>query len=459
MENLLHIARTIFDQALADCSVDQALAHHVSVDGNTLRLGDESIDLRKLQRIRVIAVGKASRPMLGALLQRLQLPGNFDLAGVLIAPDAAPEPASQLPASPLPSGFEYFAGGHPSPNQASLDGARAALAMLGQLPQNASETTLCLFLISGGASAMMELPLDPTISLADTAAFHRALVGSGASISEINCVRKHFSAVKGGRLTQAAGHAVCRSLLISDVPIGREDALGSGPTLPDSSTLAECKAILERYHLLPSFPPAVRRFFESDKLRETPKPQDFHTQATVLLSAESLAQAAARRAESLGWMPMLVNECDEWEYKDAARYLLDRLRNLRAQHSRVCLISAGEISVSLSSNGSGHPAPGVGGRNQQFALYAATLLTPQDDPIAILSAGSDGIDGNSPAAGAVIDRSMLAGENLDSAKLALATFDAYPFLLGRNAAILTGPSGNNLRDLRLFVTGPPTQTL
>ena len=118
---------------------------------------------------------------------------------------------------------------------------------------------------------MMELPLDSSITLADTASFHRALVGSGASITEINCVRKHFSAVKGGRLAQAAGNAMCRSLLLSDVPVGREDALGSGPTVPDSSTVEECREILQRYRLLAQFPTAVRRFFESNALVETPK--------------------------------------------------------------------------------------------------------------------------------------------------------------------------------------------
>jgi hydroxypyruvate reductase len=325
--------------------------------------------------------------------------------------------------------------------------------MLRDLPHSSAENSLCFFLISGGASAMMELPLDSSISLADTAGFHRALVGSGASITEINCVRKHFSAVKGGRLAQAARNAICRSLLISDVPLGREDALGSGPTIPDSSTIEECKEILGRYQLLAQFPAAVRRFFESDALVETPKPGEMQAPATVLLSAQTLAEAAAENARALGYFPVIDISCDEWEYKAAASHLLDRLRTLRASHPDVCLISTGEVGVTLPAAHNTGETVGIGGRNQQFALYAATLLRPQDGAVAVLSAGSDGIDGNSPAAGAIADRETVAGDALSQGKQALETFDAYSFLSDRGAAIVIGPSGNNLRDLRILIAG------
>jgi hydroxypyruvate reductase len=406
-------------------------------------LGEETIDLARVQRVRIVAVGKAARTMLSSLLQHLSLPSQCDLAGVLIAPEESPRASGQLP-----GGIQFFAGGHPSPNEASFAGARAALTMLRELPQNTAQISPCFFLISGGASAMMELPLDPSISLADTASFHRVLVGSGASITEINCVRKHFSAVKGGRLAQAAGDAMCRSLLLSDVPAGREDALGSGPTVPDSSTVDECRELLERFRLLEQFPSAVRRFFESDALVETPKPAELQERAFVLLSAQSLAEAAANNATALGYFPMIDNSCDDWEYKAAARYLLDRLRTLRLQHPRACVISTGEVSVTLPAE-----STGVGGRNQQFALYAATLLRPEDEPISIFSAGSDGIDGNSPAAGAVVDRELVQGDGLPPAMRALEQFDTYSFLSNRRAAIVIGPSGNNLRDLRILIAG------
>ncbi len=448
MTNLRDIARRIFDQSLTDCSVEQAVARHVCVRGETLQVGEETIDLGQVRRVQIVAVGKAARSMLVSLLRQLSLPRRYDLAGVLIAPEE-----SQNVATKLPREIQFFAGGHPSPNAASFAGARAALTMLRKLPQDTVDKSLCFFLISGGASAMMELPLDSAISLADTASFHRALVGSGASITEINCVRKHFSAVKGGRLAQAAGNAICRSLLLSDVPIGREDALGSGPTIPDSSTVEQCREIVERYQLLAQFPVAVRRFFESDALVETPKPEELQARASVLLSAQTLAEAAANNARALGYFPVIDNSCDEWEYKVAARHLLDQLRTLRANHPRACIISAGEVSVTLPAQNDVMKKVGIGGRNQQLALYAATLLTPEDDPVAILSAGSDGIDGNSPAAGAVVDRETVEGDAFSQAVHAVEEFDTYSFLSSRGTAIVIGPSGNNLRDLRILIAG------
>lgn len=448
MTDLRDIARKLFKQSLADCSVERAVARHVSVHGETLHVGEETIDLGRVQRVRIVAAGKAARTMLVSLLQQLRLPGHCDLAGVMIAPEE-----SQSITTKLPDQIQFFAGGHPSPNEASFAGARAALKMLRDLPQDCAENSLCFFLISGGASAMMELPLDSSISLADTAAFHRALVGSGASIAEINCVRKHFSAVKGGRLAQAAGNSMCRSLLISDVPIGREDALGSGPTIPDSSTVEDCREIVERYQLLAQFPAAVRRFFESNALVETPKPGELQAPASVLLSAQTLSEAAAKNARALGYFPVIDNSCDEWEYKAAARYLLDRLRTLRVSHPDLCLISTGEVGVTLPAAHETGKTVGIGGRNQQFALYAATLLRPEDGSVAVLSAGSDGIDGNSPATGAIVDRETVAGDAFSGAMDALEAFDTYSFLSDRGAALVIGPTGNNLRDLRILIAG------
>ncbi len=462
MHSLRDTARTIFEQALADCSVRRAMERHVRVQGEKLYLGEDSLDIGNLRRLRVVAVGKAASAMLSSLLELVPVPSTCDVSGILIAPSAP---------SKLPPGFQHFAGGHPLPNEASLAGAQAALAMLDAVPK--TDDTLCLFLLSGGASAMMELPLDPAISLADTAAFHRVLVASGASITEINCVRKHFSAVKGGRLALAARNARCYSLLVSDVPLGQEDALGSGPTLPDSSTVEQCRQILAHHEILPQFPAAVQRFFTSSALPETPKPATLHASACMLLHTDHLAEAARRRAEALGWTVILDNTCDDWDYKEAAHYLLGRLRALQQQHERVCLLSAGEVVVRLPASKTGEPV-GIGGRNQQFALYAATLLNPEDRPIAVLSAGSDGIDGTSPAAGAVVDETTLNEQSInfpetatpfggtslggpdrrDSYKAALdalAKFNTYPFLMKRHATVMTGPTGNNLRDLRILL--------
>jgi hydroxypyruvate reductase len=466
---LNQLARTIFGQALADCSIERAFEQKMkvvtAVDGRKkLLFGENVVDLAHVKHVRIVAIGKASRTMLEALLP---LPAHCDLAGVLIAP---------APPKELPPEFEFFAGGHPVPDEASFAGARAVLSMLQELPESVSgaKETLCLFLISGGASAMMELPLDPVISLTDTIAFHRALVHSGASIAEMNCVRKHFSAVKGGRLALVARGAECLSVLVSDVPSGHLDTIASGPTVPDTSTIYNCREILTRYNLIERFPASVRRFFASPDLPETPKPDTLTARTLTLLDASDLAEAARQRAEQLGFHVVIDNTCDDWDYRAASEYLLARLRMLRREHTRICLISVGEVAVSSASDGIGAGDDlmnsGIGGRNQHFALYTATLLESADGPIAVLSAGSDGIDGNSAAAGAVVNEQTLssakpgvsAPDNIPmdewlgtEAQMALQQFRSFAFLESSGATITTGPTGNNLRDLRILLAEQP----
>ena len=448
-DSLRKQASDIFARALESCSLQQAFARKIrTAPGPTLLLeGHAPLDLQHIRRIRIVAIGKAAIPMLHGIYPLL--PAACDISGILIAP--------QQPAN-FPRAFQFFPGGHPVPNAASFDGARAALAMLRQAatpdpnaePEADPAHTLCLFLISGGASAMMELPLAPDISLEDTIAFHRALVHSGASIAEINCVRKHFSAVKGGRLALAAGSCSTLSLLLSDVPPGHLDALASGPTLPDPTTVARCHEIIAQYRLMEQWPTSVQAFFNS-AIPETPKAADLQPNLFTLLSSDDLAQAARHEAEHLGFHTVIDNTCDDWDYRPAAQHLLDHLRQLRATHPRVCLISTGELTVQVPAN------PGTGGRNQHFALHAATLLTPADVPTAILSAGSDGIDGNSSAAGAIIDRLTLHNPAItpDEAAQALEHFNANPILDRIGATLTTGPTGNNLRDLRLLLCDSP----
>ena len=452
---LRKIACDLFLQSLANCNVDQAFAHKVrrvaEADRTFLALGDETIDLNRVRHIGVVAVGKAASTMLKALLPSLQGSTQCTLSGVLITSD---EPVD------LPPGFRFFAGGHPTPNQASIDGAEAAVALVRSLRSKAATTddALCLFLISGGASAMMELPLDSRIPLEDTVKFHRELVHCGGSIAEINCVRKHFSAVKGGRLALEAEGILSYSLLVSDVPLGHLDALGSGPTMPDTSTVDQCREVLTRYRLMERFPTSVKQFFSSSRFVETPKAADLASKTVTLLSPDDLAAIVKRRAGDLGFYAVIDNTCDDWNYKDAAEYLLKRLQELRREHSRVCLISSGELTVELPEVSGlyfakGEQGPGAGGRNQLFALYTATLLRPSDASIAVLSAGTDGIDGNSRAAGAVVNEETLSGEErlLSEAREALRRFDSGTFLREAGLSVVTGATGNNLRDLRILL--------
>jgi hydroxypyruvate reductase len=445
MADLKELARNIFDQVLADCSIERSFGRilHIAADAQGARLvlgTDDVVALDRLKQVRILSIGKAAAPMLQALLSRLPLPPSCDLQGVLIAPGGRPPD--------LPATIQFFAGGHPYPNAASFAGASAALSMLDSLGGASPDDALCIFLISGGASAMMELPLDRTISLDDTVAFHRSLVAAGATIVEMNCVRKHFSAVKGGRLAVAAGSAQKISLLVSDVPPLHLDALASGPTIPDPTTVAQCREILARYSLLEQFPASVRSFFASPDLPETPKPGQVVSPNWKALDSEELANCALHRAAGLGFHAVIDNTCDDWTYDAAADYLLSRLRQLRREHPRVCLISTGEVTVQLPHAFSS----AKGGRNQHFALYAATRLRPSDAPIAILSAGSDGIDGNSVAAGAFIDDRTLDQASLRAqAQHALDGFDSYPLLSTLGATVVTGPTGHNLRDLRILL--------
>ena len=439
--NLNEIARAIFAEALAACSVEDAMRAKVSArDGGYTLCGaaNESpleIDLTSVRRVVVIAVGKAAAVMLSSLLQVVQIPEGCLLSGVLIAPE--------LPAD-LPAGIAYFAGGHPLPSPASFEAAQAALTLVREASA-CNELAFCFFLLSGGASAMMELPLDASITLDDTIAFHRALVLSGAPIEEMNCVRKHFSAVKGGRLGEAGAGMPYVTLAVSDVPAARLDVLASGPTLSDPSTVNECREVLARYGLLEQFPARVRDFFLAD-IPETPKPAAFTARALTLLSDRDLAAAAKRAAEAMGFHAVIDDGGDNWEYSRAADFLIARLESLRTRHSRVCLIAPGETVVKVPPS-----SAGIGGRNQHFALYTATLLK-DTRATAILSAGSDGIDGNSRFAGAVVDENTLNTPPQREAALdALRRFDSATFLHGMGATIETGPTGNNLRDLRLLL--------
>jgi hydroxypyruvate reductase len=360
------------------------------------------------------------------------------LSGIVAAPVP---PVSQL------SGFRYFLGGHPIPNQDSLRAGQAVLKAFSTLP----EKSLIIYLISGGGSAALEAPIDKEVSLEDLAATYQALVLSGAPIAEINAIRKHLSALKGGRMAQAAAQAGVAqqvSLMISDVPENALDSLASGPTMPDSSTVAQCYAIAEKYNLLQQFPASVRELFEQRALEETPKANDSafeNARWWPLLSNSTAQKSAAAAASRAGFAVEIDNSCDDWDYVRAADYLLQRLRTLRKGASRVCLISGGEVTVKVDTAG------GIGGRNQQFALYCAHKIV--GDSVTILSAGTDGIDGNSPAAGAVAD-----GTTVERARAAqrdpasaLRRFDAFAFFDSLGDTVVTGPTGNNIRDLRVLL--------
>ena len=450
LEELHTGARDIFTNALRACDIALAFDRHLHFEGRTLvrhpspRLPEITQPLDRFKNFYVISLGKAALNMQDALLERL--PTKAHVKGVCSG--------LQIPKK-RNRHIRYFAGGHPLPNEDSFAAAHAALGLL----KHAKKDTFIFFLISGGGSAMMELPRDKHISLDDTIAFHETLVASGATITEVNTVRKYFSAIKGGRLALAAPEAEKLSLLLADVPLKDLAAVASSPTLPDYSTPAECSEILARFHLLEKFPPAVRAYFEhlpQNAADERKSTRDGQTGATAfehahfdtLLSNHDFVNAARDRAQELGYRVVIDNTCDDWDYADAAQYLLARFHELRRESPRVCLLSSGEVTVKLDG-----PA-GCGGRNQQFALASAfDLADHEHQAMVLLSAGSDGIDGNSPAAGAIADpttvkRARAYGFDPENT---LARFDTCPLFTALGDSIVTGPTGNNLRDLRVLL--------
>jgi len=470
-DTLHSTATEIFTGALAACNIESAFDRRIRIEGNVLRRllpdgsGLETIDLAAYRRVFVIALGKAAVPMLDVLLAKMNR--RKGLSGICCT-NQQPKHRNWR--------IRYFEAGHPLPNEESFAAARATLALL----RKARKDTLIFFLISGGGSAMFDLPLDPSIGLEDTMAFHQALLASGAPIGEINTLRKHFSAVKAGRLAMAAPDSMKISLLLPDVPLRSLDALSSGPTSPDRSTVEDVRTIIEKYNLGSKLPAKVQQFFEREDLPESPgnkgwrppflprivtdavlarkvtaaatmKDEDSAFRDSVfeiLLSSHDMIENARALAQKAGYYVAVDNSCDDWDYADAARYLLQRFHSLREAHPKLCLISGGEVTVTMDRT------PGAGGRNQQFALACALELAKHPgEALTVLSAGTDGIDGNTPSAGAIADPTTVARARAfgyDPEK-SLQAFNACPLFTALGDSVVTGQTGHNLRDLRLLI--------
>jgi glycerate 2-kinase len=438
MADLKQLVRQILHETLAAIDIPAAMHRKLWRDGSVLHCGDEIVlDLRAFDRICVIAIGKAAHGMVEGLAP--VIPSKLSFDGVVSAPT---RPSKVL------SGLRYFIGGHPTPNRDSWQAAEAVLASL----KTCDEKTLVFFLLSGGGSALLELPLDPRQTLEDMQQLYSALVTCGAPIADIGKVRRHLSAVKGGRLAAAAGAATKISLAVSDVPATQEAALASGPTLPDPTTIADSLQVLMQYDLRAQLPAAVRQWIDDGKMIETPKAGDpafKNTHFSLLLGMDDLFHPAHHAAEAKGCITCCDNTTDDWPVEKAMEFLLAQLDELRMTHprQRVALIADGELSSPVAGNG-------IGGRNSAFVLACVPKIARRQ--LAVLSAGTDGIDGNSPAAGAVAD-----GETLERARAtgmdpedAFRRSDAYNFFARLDDAITTGPTGNNLRDLRVLIAEP-----
>jgi hydroxypyruvate reductase len=348
----------------------------------------------------------------------------------------------------VPPRFRSIVAGHPIPDKGSFEAGRAILDLLG----STNRQSLVFFLLSGGGSALVELPLDPSVSLEDMQSLNRVLVTCGASIDEVNAVRKHVSAVKGGRLAVAASAATKLTLAITDVPEGQESALASGPSLPDPTTVSDACEVVRRYDLISNLPPGIRKKFEhQESISETPKAGDAAFEARrsvfqILLGRHDLFHSAHHASESAEFVTVCDNTTDNWPVEKAADFLLAQLDALKRSNpsKSVAVIADGEVSSPVTGSG-------VGGRNLAFVLDCVRKIASHK--IAVLSAGTDGIDGSSPAAGAVADGESLARAQslgLDPTDYFLRS-DSYTFFRKLGDSIETGPTGNNLRDLRILL--------
>src|SRR6185369_5339191 len=399
MTEVHRYARAIFDHALSAVDPREAVKH-------------APLDLSS-GPIYSIAIGKAAASMARGLEEAL---GDKLTAPVLIA-----------------------AGGHPLPDENSLAAARAAFALLDCAN---TERATVVFLISGGGSAMIEWPVSDGISLADLQAANRTLISCGAHIAEVNAVRRAFSAVKGGGLARRAPRTRTFTLIVSDTNPGDEASVASGPTLNPAADSPNAIDVIERYQLGNLLPSSIMRAVREEK----PSTATLNGSHQVLLDNNTAVTAARDKAIELGFSCATLNDIREQPIAEGCELLLSNLLS----SSTECLVSGGEFSCPVRGDGRG-------GRNLETTLRCAIGLTNHSG--IVLSAGTDGIDGNSPAAGAIADETTVQRAHdlgLDANEY-LARSDSYSFFERLGDLIVTGPTGTNVRDLRILLRTPLTR--
>ena len=437
----------IYRDAVAAAEPRAAVLGLVTRDDGRLYAGDYSCDLTSVDRIVVVGAGKAGSGMAEGLEQVL---GERIDSGLVIVPDAHGASCSRI---------TLTEGRHPLPDEQGAQSTGRILEMV----RAADARALVICLLSGGASALLVAPA-AGLTLDQKVETTRLLLASGADIAEVNAVRKHLSTVKGGLLAAAAHPAPVLSLVISDVVGDRLEVIASGPTFPDRSTFVDAREVLGRRRLLQRVPTAVREHLERGALGmipDTPKPGNplFRDVRHCVAASNRIAlDAAAAGARSLGYEVILLGAELEGEAREAARMLAGEVRRVAqglAPGSRpVCLLSGGETTVTVTGSG-------IGGRNQEFALAFALEIDGLEG-VALLSGGTDGVDGPTDAAGAIVDgdtAELARGVGLDPAASLIGN-DSHRFFveLGRRAGgsplLVTGPTGTNVMDIQAVVVRP-----
>jgi glycerate 2-kinase len=431
----------IFRAALAAANAGNAVRKHLSVQSNSIKAGTVRLPLRNINRIFLVGAGKAAVQMAASVEE---IVGTRLTRGMVVTKQGhATVPLNRV---------EIIEAGHPIPDQAGVRASGAIRALLREL--NARD--LVLVAISGGASALLSAPVEP-ITLHAKQKTTDLLLRAGATIHQLNAVRKHISTLKGGQLASLAYPATVVSLILSDVIGDRPDVIGSGPTAPDPSTFADAIAVSAKFGLLNRIPSAVRERLEQGargEIEETPKPGDpvFKHVHNVIIGSNRLAlDAAAQEAKMRGFHPVILSSAIDGETREVARTHAQILREVALSghpvRSPACILSGGETTVTIQGKGKG-------GRNQEFALAAAFEIDGFPN-LVVLSAGTDGTDGPTDAAGAIatgdtIRRARQRG--LDPMKH-LSENDSYPFFDALGGLIKTGPTGTNVMDIHVLLSG------
>ncbi len=443
LNEMRKVAKSIFLKAVAAVNPYEALKKNVHLQGNSLKVkvptGTEILfDLGQFHRAFLFGTGKASASMAQAMEELLH---NHLTSGIITTKYGHGLPLKKT---------EVVEAGHPLPDQKGLEGAKRIQSLL----KESGEKDLVIFLISGGGSSLLPLPVNG-ISLEEKQKTTQLLLNCGADIIEINTIRKHISHIKGGWLARWAYPSTMLTFILSDVVGDPLESIASGPTVPDPSTFQEAWEILKKYDLISKIPSSVRNHLSAGRegtLEETPKPGDpiFNKVHNILIGSNILAlRAAEAEANSLGFNTLILSSSIVGETREAARFHMALVKEVFSSGHPIpkpaCIISGGETTVTIRGKGKG-------GRNQEFVLAGAIEIMGLEKTV-LLSGGTDGTDGPTDAAGAIADHTTIQRANalgLD-AKAHLNHNDAYPFFQRLGDLLMTGPTQTNVMDVRIIL--------
>ncbi|MDR5695834.1 MAG: glycerate kinase [Armatimonadota bacterium] len=440
-EGLRRDAWRILASALEAVDPERAIYRYLRREGDSLVIGEKTYNLRKIRRICIVGAGKATARMAKAMETIL---GDRIEEGVVVVKRGYTEVLERI---------QLVEAGHPLPDESGVKGAEAVLGIL----QKTGEEDLVICLISGGGSALLPAPAEG-LTLEDKVRVTDLLLRAGATIQELNTVRKHLSRLKGGQLARAAAPAQVVSLILSDVIGNPLDVIASGPTVPDPTTYEDALRIVERYGLEDKVPPGVLQHLkkgQAGEIPETPKPKDplFQRVQNLIVGSNELATlAASEEASRLGYRTLILSTFVEGEAREVGKVLGSIGKEIllagRPLERPACILAGGETTVTVRGQGRG-------GRNQEVALGAALIIAGLPS-LLVASFATDGTDGPTDAAGAfvegtTIERALALG--LDPHRH-LANNDAYPFFAALSDLILTGPTNTNVNDLMLVLAGP-----